>query len=107
MPLFSFALRGAGRIELPAYGVADAEARTEKEIRTLLPDARVEILEIARTGGAPRIVETFSIAYRVSLVAEAEGEDETSARRRVLQATRGVLEGSRFGQIGWDPPKST
>ena len=37
------AVRGAGRVELAAYGLADAEHQVEKELRALWPDAVVEL----------------------------------------------------------------
>ena len=50
------AVRGTGRVELPAYGLADAEHQVEKELRALWPGATVEVTDVARTDPAARIV---------------------------------------------------
>lgn len=94
-------VRGTGRVELAAYGVADAEHRVEKELAALWPEGRVEVAEVARTG-AGRIVEEFSVAYRVRgdvAVAGAPGEE---AERAALRALREGFAGSRYERVAWE-----
>jgi hypothetical protein len=102
---YSFTLRGIGSVELPAYGVADAEARVEKEIRNALPGAEVEIRGITRVDVDQRIVETFDVGYHLRVRIEAAGDDEETARREALRSARQALTGTRFGHIAWDTPR--
>lgn len=96
------AVKGGGRVELAAYGVADAEHQVEKEIRAAWPGARVRILEVARTAPGERIVEEFAIRYRISGVVSVEVESADQARRTALRALRERFDGTRFGRIVWD-----
>jgi hypothetical protein len=93
----SVALRGSGRVELAAYGVADAEHRVEKELGGLWPGARVEVLEVARTGGPGRIVEEFAVRYRLRGVEPLT--DHPDAAAVALRALRERFSGSRFERI--------
>lgn len=97
------AVRGAGRVELPAYGLTDAEHQVEKEIRTLWPEAAVEVTGVERLDGASRIVEEFRVSYRVrGLVAvDASGADD--ARKAALRLLRDRFADSRFARIAWEP----
>jgi outer membrane PBP1 activator LpoA protein len=97
-------VRGGGRVELAAYGMADAEHQVEKEIHAAWPGARVSILEVARTAPGERIVEEFTIRYRVSgvVLVDVEVESPDQARRAALRALRERFDGTRFGRIVWD-----
>jgi hypothetical protein len=97
---FAFRLRGEGRVEVAAYGLADAEHRVEKELGALFPAARVEVTEVARAGEG-RIVEELVVRYRVSLAAEGEGESAAEARRAALAPLRAAAAGTRFERIAW------
>jgi len=97
------ALKGSGRVELAAYGVADAEHQVEKEVRAAWPDARVEVLEVSRAGAQGRIVEEFAVRYRVRGTVTVEAEDAREARRAALRELRGRLAGTRHARIAWDP----
>lgn len=92
--------RGRGRVEVPAYGVADAEHQVEKEILRAWPDARVEVLEIGRAG-ASRIVEEFAVAYRVEAVVRVEADAPDEARREALRRLRAAFEGTRHRHVEW------
>jgi hypothetical protein len=96
-------LRGTGRVVLPAYGLADAEHQVEKEVRALWPRAAVEVLDVGRAGGVGRIVEEFTVRYRVrgTLAVEAEGTEE--AGRVALRVLRERFAGSRYERIAWTP----
>lgn len=102
MSRFIFDLAGSGRVEIPAYGIADAESRVEKEIRAALPTAKVDIMEIARSDPRPRIVEEFVVSYRIRLRREAVGVDEEGARRAALRSVRRALEGTRYARMAWE-----
>lgn len=96
------AVKGGARVELAAYGLADAEHTVEKELRALWPGARIDVLEVARLGDEPRIVEMFAVRYRVrgSVPVEAEGDDE--ARRAAFRHLRARFAGSRHARIAWE-----
>lgn len=96
------AVKGGGRVELPAYGMADAEHQVEKEIRAAWPGARVSIVEVARTAPGERIVEEFAIRYRVSGIMEVHAESVAGARRAVMRALRERFGGTRYSRIVWD-----
>ena len=91
-------------MEVPAYGLADAEAQVEKELRDALPEATVEILDIRRVDGGRRIVETFLVSYRVRLEREreVEGPGEATAIRECLRQVRVATHGTRFHRIAWE-----
>ncbi len=102
-PTFDVVIHGTGKAQVAAYGVADAEATVEKEIRNLLPGAAIRISEVRRGDPHPRIVEAFEVSYAVSLRMEIAGErDEDAARRQAFRTGRTALEGSRFGRTIWE-----
>ena len=103
MAVHEVALKGSGRVELAAYGVADAEHQVEKEVRAAWPEARVEVLEVSRAGARGRIVEEFAVSYRVRGTVTVEVEDAKEARRTALREVRGRLAGTRHARIAWDP----
>ncbi|HEX9935907.1 MAG TPA: hypothetical protein VGB15_02245 [Longimicrobium sp.] len=101
---YEVAVKGGGRAELAAYGIADAEHQAEKELRAAWPGARVDVVEVARSSPGERIVEEFAIRYRVSgvvVVEDAESADE--ARRVALRQLRDRFDGTRFRRVVWDP----
>lgn len=96
-------VRGSGRVELPAYGLADAEHQVEKEIRALWPDAAaVEVTDVSRTDEASRIVEEFRVRYRVRGVVPAAADTEAEARKAALRTMRDRFIGTRFERITWE-----
>jgi hypothetical protein len=96
------AVRGGGRVELAAYGMADAEHQVEKELLALCPDARVDVLEVARPAPEARIVEEFAVRYRLRATVAVEVEKEDEARRAALRLMNARLAGSRYARIAWD-----
>lgn len=97
------AVRGYGRVELAAYGLADAEHQVEKEIRALWPDAAaVDVLDVARMDEASRIVEEFRVRYRVRGVVPVTADSEVDARKAALRMMRDRFIGSRFERITWE-----
>jgi hypothetical protein len=100
---YEVAVKGGGRVELAAYGIADAEHQAEKEIRAAWPDARVSIVEVSRSDPEQRIVEEFAIRYRVSGVVSVNADGADEARRLALRSLRDRFGGTRFGRIVWDP----
>ena len=100
------AVRGAGRVELAAYGLADAEHQVEKEIRALWPDARVEVLDVGRVEAGARIVEEFRVRYRVRGVRPADADTLADARKAALRDLRDRFAGSRFERIAWEVEES-
>lgn len=95
-------MRGAGRVELAAYGLGDAEHQVEKEIRALWPDAAVDVLDVARADAASRIVEEFLVRYRVRGVVETEADTLADARKSALRDLRDRFTGSRFARVAWE-----
>lgn len=102
MSAWRVAVKGTNRVELAAYGVADAEHQVERELRERWPEARVDLLEVARTLPEPRIVEEFAVRYalRGTLTVEAETEDE--ARRAAFRQLRERFAAGRHERIAWE-----
>lgn len=97
------AVRGSGRVELPAYGLADAEHQVEKELRALWPDAAaVDVTEVARMDEASRIVEEFRVRYRVRGTVPVTADTDEDARKAALRMMRDRFIGSRFERITWE-----
>jgi GTP cyclohydrolase III len=94
-------LRGSGRVELPAYGLADAEHQVEKEIHALCPDAAVDVLDVGRVDERSRIVEEFRVHYRVRASVEVNADSPAEARKSALRALRERFAGSRYERVAW------
>lgn len=94
-------LRGSGRVEVVAYGMADAEHLVEKEILQRWPTASVEVVGIARVPGSGRIAEEFSADYRVRADVEVDAENAEAARRLALRRLHDALAGTRYHRIEW------
>lgn len=99
-------IRGGGVAEIAAYGIADAEARIEKELKSLLPGAVVRIAEVKRVDGGERIVNDFVVRYSVQVTLPLEPDEGllADAWRRAFSAARQALAGSRFSMIEWERP---
>jgi len=91
-----------GRVELAAYGVADAEHQVERELREIWPGVRVELLEVARTLPEPRIVEEFAVRYRLRGTVAVDAEREEDARRAAFRTLRERFAGTRHERIAWE-----
>ena len=103
------ALSGGARVELAAYGVADAEHQVEKELLAAWPEARVTVLDVSRAGAAGRIVEEFAVRYRVRGTVSVEADPPAEARTQALRRLRERLAGTRHARIEWEKeerPKS-
>ncbi|MDR0787487.1 MAG: hypothetical protein LBG44_06430 [Gemmatimonadota bacterium] len=100
--MFEVTLVGTGSVEIAAFGIADAEASVEKEIRALLPGAAIRVHEVRRALPAPRIVETFEVSYSLRHRLSLEEPSEEVARRTAFRMGRVALEGSRFGRTVWE-----
>lgn len=98
---YTVRVEGRGRVEVPAYGLADAEHQVEKEVLQALPEARVDVAEVLRTEAAGRIVEEFAVRYRVYAAPVVEADSADAARREVLRGLRAALEGTRHRRIEW------
>ncbi|HYR09336.1 MAG TPA: hypothetical protein VEQ60_16245 [Longimicrobium sp.] len=100
---YAVSVRGSGRVELAAYGLADAEHQVEKEIRALWPAAAaVDVTDVARMDEASRIVEEFRVGYRVRGVVSVTADTEAEARKAALRMMRDRFIGSRFERITWE-----
>ncbi|HET7229370.1 MAG TPA: hypothetical protein VFJ16_05175 [Longimicrobium sp.] len=99
---YGVAVKGGGRVELAAYGIADAEHQVEKEIRAAWPPARAEVVEVARASPGQRIVEEFAIRYRVSGTVDVDAETADEARRAAMRTLRERFDGTRYSRIVWD-----
>ena len=95
-------LRGSGRAGVAAYGMADAEHLVEKELATVWPGARVQVLEVARQGEPGRIVEEFTLRYRVSGTLTVNAGTPADARREALRQIRDRLTSTRYRGIEWE-----
>ncbi|MBB4636622.1 hypothetical protein [Longimicrobium terrae] len=95
-------LRGQGRVEVPAYGVADAEHQVEKELAALWPEAGVDVLEVGRADADGRIVEEFRVGYRVRGSVSVTADTEEDARKTAVRRLRERFQGSRFARIAWE-----
>jgi hypothetical protein len=98
----AIAVRGAGRVELAAYGLADAEHQVEKEVRALWPDASVDVLDVARADDRSRIVEEFRVRYRVRGTVPVDADTLVDARKSALRLLRDRFAGSRFERVAWE-----
>ena len=96
------AVRGAGRVELAAYGLADAEHQVEKELRALWPEAAVEVLDVGRLDERSRIVEEFAVRYRLRGTVAVDADSLDDARRFALRDLRLRFTGSRFERVAWE-----
>jgi hypothetical protein len=95
------AVRGAGGVELPAYGLADAEHRVEKELTALWPEARAEVVEVSRAGSG-RIVEEMGVRYRVRGGVSLAARSAEDAGRGALRELRARFAGSRYARVAWE-----
>lgn len=90
-----------GRVELPAYGLADAEHQVEKEILALVPDAQVDVTDVGRVDERSRIVEEFRVSYRIRAVVEVQAASPAEAGRTALRQLRERFAGSRYERVAW------
>lgn len=90
-----------GRVELPAYGLADAEHQVEKEIHALWPDAQVDVTDVGRVDERARIVEEFRVSYRVRVVVELDAASPAEAGKAALRLLRDRFTGSRYERVAW------
>ncbi len=104
MAMHRLAIAGDGRVTVPAYGLADAEHRVEKEIAKRLPGADVSILAVERPRDDPRIVEEFEVHYQVRVELEVAAADAAEARKLAFRSARASLAGSRYVRTVWDAP---
>ena len=91
-------LRGLGRVEVAAYGIADAEHLVEKELLRIWPHATVRILDVSRSD-APAIVEHLSVAFRLTVTLATEADEPAAANREALRTARERLAGSRYERV--------
>lgn len=106
MARFEVAVKGGGRVELAAYGIADAEHQAEKELRAAWPEARVAVVEVSRSGDQPRIVDEFVVRYRLSGIVSVESDSADDARRAALRTLRERFAATRFAHVVWDPAET-
>lgn len=95
-------VRGEGRAELPAYGMADAEHRVEKELYAVWPEARVEVREVARAAHPGGIVEEFEVRYGITARVRVAAESPEQALGAAFRDARARLAGTRFTRTAWD-----
>lgn len=100
-------LIGSGRVELAAYGTADAEHRVETDWSRLWPGTVLQITAVARTGSESRIVEHFTVAYRVRVELVVDSADSVVALRAAYRSARERIGGSRFHHMEWSPAPAT
>jgi hypothetical protein len=94
---------GGGTAVVPAYGLADAEHQVEKELREAWPAAQVQVMDVSRPAGPPRIVEDFSVAYRIRGTIIVEAESPENAAREAFRRLRALFSGTRYTDLRWDP----
>lgn len=98
---FRVRARGRGKVEVAAYGIADAEHLVEKELRRLWPEARVTVARIDRAG-APRIVEEFAVRYLLEGTLDVEAESAAEAPAAAFRRMRELLSQSRYRRAEWE-----
>jgi len=89
-------------VEVPAYGLADAEHQVQKEIRAAWPEAHVDVLDVGRPGGAARIVEDFTVTYRITGTLDVAEATEAAAEREAFRQLRARFDGTRYQQVRWE-----
>ncbi|CAN5725439.1 hypothetical protein BH23GEM8_BH23GEM8_22180 [soil metagenome] len=102
MPRFEVEIEGRGTVVLPAFGLADAEHRVEKEIVKRLPEARVSIHSVERPPDSSRIVEELSVTYSLRLRLPVEAADDAEAVPTAFRAVRDALIGTRYERTRWE-----
>lgn len=95
-------VRGRGRVEVAAYGLADAEHLVEKELARCWPGARVSVLDVARADPAGRIVEEFTVSYLVRGELRVDVATADEVRAAAFRAARELLAGSRYRRTEWE-----
>lgn len=96
------ALNGRGRVEVAAYGVADAEHLLERELERLWPEARVRVTDIERVGEEKRIAEEFRVSYQLECVVPVLASTAEGARREAFRRARERLAASRYWRTEWE-----
>jgi hypothetical protein len=99
---YAVRIRGSGRCEVAAYGIADAEHQVEKEIRRCWADARVRVTNVHRSDGEERITEEFAVEYRVEGSLAVEAADPPRARQEAFRVARSHFAGTRYWTIAWE-----
>lgn len=94
-------LRGRARVEVAAFGLADAEHLVEKELVRLWPAARVRVLDVRR-GEAARIVEEFTVSYRLEAVLRVTADRREEAPSTAFRRARRLLAGTRYQRTKWE-----
>jgi hypothetical protein len=102
LPRFEIDIEGRGTTVLPAFGLADAEHRVEKEIRNRLPDSMVSIHSVERPPDSSRIVEEFSVTYSLRLRLPVDAMDDDAAVPAAFRTVRDALTGTRYERTRWD-----
>jgi hypothetical protein len=102
VPELTLPVVGSGKVAVPAFGVADAEHRVEKEIAARLPEARLSVVSVRRPPDSSRIVEEFEVEYTLRLEITVHEADPDSARSAAFRAARERLEGTRYQRTVWD-----
>lgn len=97
-------LKGRGRAEVTAYGLADAEHLVEKEWSRIWPEARAGVREVARSGGGA-IAGEFSVGFVVEVPLEVEASSADGARREAFREARGRVDGTRYRFTEWEAAK--
>jgi len=67
-----------------------------------LLEARVDLLEVARTLPEPRIVEEFAVRYRIRGSVAVDAESEGDARRAAFRTLRERFAGTRHERVAWE-----
>jgi hypothetical protein len=105
---FAVPIRGAGRVTVAAFGVADAEHLVEKELARAWPEARITVVQVRREG-QNRIVEEFAVDYRLTATVHVEADEARQAKGAAFRRARDRLAGTRYHLTEWDlvnPPAS-
>lgn len=108
MQRFAIPIRGAGRVRVAAYGVADAEHLVEKELARAWPEARVSVVQVRRDG-QDRIVEEFEVEYRLTATVHVEADEAGNAKGAAFRRARERLSETRYRLTEWNvvtPPGS-
>jgi hypothetical protein len=102
---FRIELVGHARVPITAVGLGDAEQQVEKLVRSRCAECRVDVLEVRRLGGVPRIADEYLVVCRLRVVETVLAESRGTAQRNVLLRTRERFVGTALAATIWEIPK--
>jgi hypothetical protein len=100
--IYQGAVRGTGRLEIAAAGIADAEHQLARIVERFCPGCRLTVLEIRRALGESRIAEHFRLYYRLEMGFSIESISPVEARRTAFRHARARAEDTELKMVEWE-----